>query len=514
MMPASRDSSRSHRGVTLPPRQSMAFMSSIGRRVVDAAGLGSRIFCLPALLLFLALGGCLVGPDYRRPAVDTPKEWRFSETEARALADTAWWEQFQDPVLNALIAAALAGNKDLKIAAARVEEFQGRYGLARAPLLPQVGAGASAGGERTTNRGQSPLPASSPNPTALYQANLFASWEIDLWGKLRRASEAARADLIATEEGKRFVVLSLVASVAGAYVNLRDLDRQLEIARRTAGSREESYKIFTLRFQAGYVSDLELSQAMSQYQQALATIPALEKAIAQQEDALSLLLGRNPGSIERGRGIEALQVPAVPAGLPSELLERRPDLRQAEQELISANAQIGVARAQYFPSISLTGLFGWESTTLSQLFSGPARMWSWTAPVVQPLFTGGSLGSGMRVAKALREQALLNYQRAIQSAFRDVDDALIDQRKSREQLSAQESQVEALRTYASTARLRYENGYTSYIEVLDAERSLFDAELSYTQTVGGHLQALINLYKALGGGWVAVAEKKAQSPSP
>jgi len=468
--------------------------------------MNSMLRSFGALLLCLALGGCLVGPDYRRPALDTPRDWRFGEKETRELADTAWWEQFHDPVLNDLIAAALRENKDLKIAAARVEEFRGRYGVTRAAQFPQAAAGASVGGERSTARGQTPLPAASPNPTELYQANFFASWELDLWGKLRRGSEAARADLMATEEGKRSVVLSLVASVAGAYVNLRDLDRQLEIARRTAKSREDSYKIFLLRFQAGYVSDLELSQVSSLYQQALATIPALEKSISQQEDALSLLLGRNPGAIVRGQVIDALQVPAVPAGLPSSLLERRPDLRQAEQELIAANAQIGVARAQYFPSISLTGLFGWESIRLSQLFTGPARTWNWTAAVAQPIFTAGSIGAGVKIARAIREEALFNYQRAIQSAFRDVDDALIDQRSTREQLIAQTRQVEALRSYASTARLRYENGYTSYLEVLDAERSLFDAELAYTQTTGGLLQALINLYKAMGGGWVAAAE--------
>jgi outer membrane protein, multidrug efflux system len=464
------------------------------------------------IFLCLALGGCLVGPDYRRPALDMPRDWRFGEKEARELADTAWWEQFHDPVLNDLIAAALRENKDLKIAAARMEEFRGRYGVTRAALFPQAGAGASVGEERTTERGQTPLPATAANPTELYQANFFASWEIDLWGKLRRRSEAARADLLATEEGKRSVILTLVASVAGAYVTLRDLDRQLEIARRTAKSREESYKIFLLRFQAGYVSDLELSQVNSLYQQALATIPALEKSISQQEDALSLLLGQNPGPVARGKVIDALQVPEVPAGLPSSLLERRPDLRQAEQELISANAQIGVARAQYFPSITLTGLLGWESIRLSQLFTGPARTWNWTAPITQPIFTAGSIGAGVKIAKAIREEALFNYQRAIQSAFRDVDDALIDQRSTREQLKAQTRQVEALRIYASTARLRYENGYTSYLEVLDAERSLFDAELAYTQTTGGLLQALINLYKALGGGWVAVAETISQDP--
>jgi multidrug efflux system outer membrane protein len=459
-------------------------------------------------LFCLILGGCMVGPDYRRPAVESPQAWRFAEKETRELANTAWWEQFNDPALNELIAVALRENKDLRIAAARVEEFRGRYAVARSTLFPQIGASVSPGGERTTQRGQVPPPATAPNPVELYQANFFATWEIDLWGKLRRGTEAARATLLSTDEARRGIILSLVTSVAGAYVNLRDLDRQLEIARRTAGSREESYRIFSLRFQAGYVSNLELSQVKSEYERALATIPAIEKAIAQQEDGLSVLLGRNPGAIPRGKTIDELVLPAVPAGLPSDLLERRPDIRQAEQDLISANAQIGVAKAQFFPSISLTGLFGWESIKLSQLFTGPARMWTWAAPVTQPIFTGGAIAEEVKAAKAFREEALFQYRKTIQNAFRDVDDALIDQKSTREQLDAQKRQVEALRTYAGTARLRYDNGYTSYIEVLDAERSLFDAELGLTQTKGGLFQALINLYKAMGGGWVDTAAGK------
>ena len=450
----------------------------------------------------LTLCGCMVGPDYRRPVVETPQLWRFAEKDTKDLVNTPWWEQFGDPVMSGLIETALRENKDLKIAAARVEEYRGRYAVTRAPLFPQIGAGASAGGERTTERGQTRPAATSTNPSELYQVNFFASWEIDLWGKLRRATEAARADLIATEEAKRGVILTLVTSVAGSYVNLADLDRQLEIAQRTAASRKESYRIFALRFREGYISDLELSQVKSEYEQALATIPAIQKAIAQQEDALSLLLGRNPGTIQRGKAIDVLGLPAVPAGLPSELLERRPDIRQAEQGLISANAQIGAAKAQFFPSISLTGLFGWESIRLSKLFTGPARIWTYAASASQPIFTGGAIAEEVKAAEAFREEALLNYQKAIQSAFRDVDDALIDQRRTREQLEAQARRVEALRTYARTARIRYENGYTSYIEVLDAERSLFDAELAYTRTKGDLLQALINLYKAMGGGWV------------
>jgi multidrug efflux system outer membrane protein len=461
---------------------------------------------LPLSLCLVLLGGCLVGPDYHRPKVETPQAWRFAEKDARELADTDWWRQFDDPVLNDLIAVALRDNKDLRIAAARVEEFRGRLAIVRSPLFPQVSAGASAGKERSTERGQSRLPITAPNPTPLYQAGLSASWELDLWGKVRRSTESARADLLASEEGKRGVILSLIASVAASYVNLLDLDRQLEIATRTVKSRQESYRIFTRRFQAGYVSNLELSQVKSEYEGALATIPAIQKEIALQEDALSLLLGHNPGAIQRGRTIDTLGLPAVPAGLPSQLLERRPDIRQAEQLLVSANAQIGAARAQFFPSISLTGSFGWESTNLSQLFSGPARMWTFAAPVSQPIFTAGAISGGVKVAEAAREEALFNYQKVIQSGFRDVEDALIDQRRSREQLEAQTSQVEALRLYSHTARLRYENGYTSYLEVLDAERTLFDVELEAARTKGILLQALINLYKALGGGWVTRAE--------
>jgi len=454
----------------------------------------------------------MLGPDYRRPAVETPQAWRFEEKQVKELVDTLWWEQFADPVLDGLIRTALRESKDLKISTARLEEFRGRYDLARSALFPQVGAAASAGRQRTTELGQVPLPSTATNPVELYQGSVLASWEIDLWGKLRRGTEAARANLLATEEGRKSVVLALVASVASAYVSLLELDRQLEIARNTALSREDSFRIFTLRFGAGFVSELELSQAKSEYQLAQASIRSLSKGIALQENALSVLLGRNPGPIERGKTLDGLGLPSVPAGLPSEILARRPDIRQAEQDLISANAQIGVARSLYFPSISLTGLFGWESTRLSQLFTGPARTWSWAVPATQPIFTGGSIGAQIKAVEALRDQSLLQYQKVIQNAFRDVEDALADQRRTRDQLETQGRQVDSLKTYARLARLRYDNGYTSYLEVVDAERSLFDAELAYSQTQGALFQALINLYKAMGGGWITEAEKMIGTP--
>ncbi len=301
------------------------------------------------------------------------------------------------------------------------------------------------------------------------------------------------------------------ASVANAYVNLRELDSELDIARRTAKSREESYHLFQLRFDGGLISEIELYQAKSQYEHAQGTIPLLEHAIAQQENALSVLLGRNPGPISRGKGIYDLLLPAVPAGLPSDLLANRPDIRQAEQELIADNARIGVARASYFPTISLTGLFGYASTDLSSLFSGPARTWSWAAPLAAPIFTAGAIRGEVQAAEAVREQSIIKYQQTIQGAFREVEDSLSAQQRLRERLEIQNREVETLRSYADTARLRFENGYTSYLEVLDAERSLFIAELSRSQTKGALFQALVNLYKAMGGGWVRQAEAASES---
>jgi len=460
------------------------------------------------LVVVMLLAGCMVGPDYKRPAVSIPTEWRFGEKEAKDVANTAWWHQFNDPVLNELIDIALKENKDVKIAAARVEQFIGRYGTTRAALFPQVGAGGVAGRARATEMGPSPMTSGVDNPADNYQAFLNGSWEIDLWGKLRRSNEAARANLLATEEGRRAVIMTLVTSVSAAYVNLRDLDKQLQIAKQTTKSREDSYNLFKLRFKGGIISELELNQVKSEYEQALATIPQLEKTIAQQENAISVLLGRNPGAIPRGKTLDELTLPFVPEGLPSDLLERRPDIRLAEQNLIAANAQIGVARALYFPTISLTGLFGWSSKDLSELFTGPAKAWSYAGNITVPIFTAGAIAGQVKAAEAFREQALITYQQSIQAAFRDVDDSLVDQKRTREQLEALKRQVDSLREYARIARLRYENGYTSYIEVLDAERSLFNAELQYVQTQGVLFQALVNLYKAMGGGWVVEADMK------
>ncbi|VVM36131.1 Outer membrane protein OprM [Pseudomonas fluorescens] len=466
-----------------------------------------RTLHLP-LLICLSLTGCMLGPDYQRPATDAPDAYRYADQEANNLSNTLWWEQFKDPVLNDLIRSALAENKDIKIAAARVEEFQGRYGVVRSQMFPQIGAGAQGSRSRAPrDNGPVPLDSSVDPIYKNYQATLNVSWELDVWGRLRRLNESARADLLSSEEGRRTVILSLVSSVASSYIALRNLDRQLEIARTTAKARGDSYDIFKLRFGAGTISEMELAQNLSEFQRTQASVAQFESQVAQQENNLAVLLGRNPGPIIRGRDLTQLTLPSVPAGLPSDLLERRPDLRQAELNLISANAQIGAAKALYFPTISLTGLLGSVSNQLSNLFTGPSATWSYGLAASMPIFTAGGIAGQVQQAEAFQQQTLLVYQQSIQSAFRDVENALVAASKSREQLASQASQVEALRTYTRFARLRYDNGYTSYIEVLDAERSLFDAELNYTQTRGSVFTAMIDVYKATGGGWVTEADK-------
>ena len=461
---------------------------------------------ITVIFIALTLAGCMVGPDYQRPTVETPASWRVAEKDAQDLANTAWWRQLDDPVLNELIATAISENKDLLIATARVDQFAARYGVVRADLYPQLGASAQFGQQRVTEKSGNALPAGYNTVTGNQQAVLNASWELDIWGRIRRSSESARADLLASEEGRRGVILSLVSSVAVSYVNLRNLDKQLEISRQTAELRRNSYELFELRYGGGIINEMELAQSKSEYEQALATIPLIQKAIALQENAINVLLGRNPGPVSRGKNFDDLKLPIIPEGLPSDLLERRPDIKQAEQNLISANAQIGVAKAAYFPAISLTGFFGFASSDFSDLFTGPANVWMYSAPITAPIFTAGRISSQVKVTEAIQQQYLYQYQQTIQIAFREVNDSLADQNLTRKQLDALNQRVSSLRTYADLARLRFDNGYSSYIEVLDAERSLFDVELSYVQTQGTLFQALINLYKAMGGGWITEAE--------
>ena len=456
----------------------------------------------------LALGGCMTGPDYVRPRVSVPEQWRSEYKDARDLADSSWWEQFQDPVLDDLIRAALAENKDLRIATARVEEFAGRLQSSNAPLFPQIGYQAGAGRQRASEQsGPTELPAGVDPTYSSYAGVLTASWELDVWGRIQRLTEAARADLLASEEGRRSVILTLVTAVANGYITLRGTDRQLEINRATADAYLQTLRLFELRYKGGVINEMQLAQVRSQYEQAVARIPLFEQQVARLENALSVLLGRNPGSIPRGKAIDELARAAVPAGLPSTLLERRPDILAAEQNLVAANARIGAARALYYPSISLTGFLGSTSTEFSDLFSGATKTWSFAGSLVGPIFDAGAIEGTVAQAEAQQRRLLSTYEQTLQNAFREVDDALVDYRKSGESLAAQARDVEALKTYARLANLRFDAGYSDYLEVLDAQRSLFTSQLNFTQSQALQFQSLVNIYKALGGGWVTEADK-------
>jgi outer membrane protein, multidrug efflux system len=454
------------------------------------------------------LAGCMIGPDYERPKVDSPAAFRLETKLATATADTEWWRQFGDPVLDALIAEALANNVNVKIAAANVEQAAAILTQTRSQLFPQVGFNATGQRAQTTEVGATPeISRLIPNPQSSYQAALTASWEVDLWGRIRRLSESARANALATDDARRGVILSLVASVANDYIQLRGLDAQLTVAKSTLGTYDESVKLFELQFKYGQVSQMNVAQAQSQYENAAAQIPQIESQIAQTENALSVLLGRNPGPIGRGKSLHALALPTVPEGLPSQLLERRPDLMQAEEQLVAANAQIGAAKALYFPTISLTGALGSASADLSKLFTGPARVWSYAGQLTGPIFSFGAISGQVAQAEAAAKAALLNYQLSIQNAFADVDNALVANQKLQEQLSAQTRLVAALQDYSRLARLQFTGGYTSYTTVLQAEQSLFPAELQLASVRAQVFASSVNIYKSMGGGWVDIADK-------
>ena len=460
-------------------------------------------------LLLFSLFGCTQGPDYVRPQVESPVDWRVDYAAAAGTANTLWWEQFGDPVLNQLIDTALRENKDVRIAAARVEEFAARLDVSRSGFYPQLGYNGQASNNRASRDSFGGVPSGSGRNYNNYGATLNAGWEIDLWGRIRRATEASRAELLAQEDNRRTVILSLVSAVANTYVSLRQFDRQLEVSQETLTTRAEALRLFEMKFRGGVISELELAQVKVEYEQAAAAIPPTEQLIALTENALSVLLGHNPGGIPRGKGIDALLLPAVPAGAPSSLLANRPDIHAAEQNLVAANARIGVARTQYFPTISLTGLFGYVSEELDNLLQNSANVWSLGGNALGPIFTGGAISGQVRASEAVQRQALTAYLQTVQSAFRDVDDALISVQKSRERLVTEGRRVQALDDYARLAKLRYDEGYASYIEVLDAQRSLFDAELQYISVRGNVYTSLVNTYKAMGGGWVMQAQATA-----
>jgi multidrug efflux system outer membrane protein len=450
---------------------------------------------------------CTVGPDYVKPTVDAPPEWRIEYPQAAGIANTRWWEQFGDPVLNELIESALRENRDLVIAAARVDAFIGQLVTTRSQFYPQANYNLNATRGRSTEVGNPPLPPGSDPYYSLFQGALGASWQIDLFGRVRRQTEAAQARVYATEQGRRGVVLSVVTSVAASYIVLRALDRQLEISQQTAENYANTQRIFQLRHRGGVVSKLEVEQVQSQYQQALAAIPALEQRIAAQENLIALLQGRNPYRIPRGKSIGELVLPAIPADLPSSLLERRPDILQAEQDLVAANADIGAARGLYYPQLSLTGSLGSISGAFTNFLTGPSLAWTVAAGLAGPLFTAGAITGQVSSAEATSAAVLATYQQTVFNAFRETNDALTGTMKKRQESSAQSKRVTSLREYARLSRVRFNNGYASYLEVLYAENELFAAELASVQSYADAYTQLVDVYKTMGGGWIDLADQ-------
>jgi multidrug efflux system outer membrane protein len=456
------------------------------------------------ILLALVFTGCTVGPHYKRPPVDVPAAHRGIEqenagkTEAVSLADQKWWELFQDQQLQQLIRTALEQNYDVRIAAERILEAQAQLGITRANQFPQANAGAASNVVR--NPAQPALPVTT-NGSAT-QLSLSAAWELDFWGKFRRATEAARANLLASEWAKQQVISTLVSNVATAYFQLRELDLELAISQETFTSRRDSLKLTQLLADHGATSLLDVRQAEQLVYTAAEQVPDLERRIQQQENLIRTLLGKNPGEVARGLKLtEQPHLPQVPAGLPSALLERRPDIREAEDQLVAFNAQIGVAKAAYFPQITLTGDAGYQSPALSNLFTSPAGFFSFGGSLVQPLFAGGRIRSGVKLAEAQKEEAVLTYKKTIQLAFQDVADSLIAYEKDQEFRQQQQLLTNAAEDAAHLSDVRYKGGATSYLEVLTNQTNYFSAQLNLAQSQLNELNALVQLYRSLGGGW-------------
>ncbi len=446
-----------------------------------------------AVAAILALAGCTVGPNYRRPAVSIPPAYRNADQPpgTPSIADEKWWTLFQDPELQTLIRTALRQNYDVRIAASRILQAQAALGIARSQQFPAVSGAAGYTGQKIPS-------------FAFAAAGLQAifSWNIDFWGEYRRATEAARANLLASEWNRNLVLSTVVADVASAYFQLRELDLELEIAKRTYASRQQSLQLTQTLERGGAAGLLDVRQAEQLVETAAGTIPETERQIAVQEDLISTLTGENPHGIPRGLRItEQPLPPEIPPGLPSELIERRPDIRDSEAQLMAANAEIGVARAQFFPSLPLTGAGGLESTRLARLFSGASDAWSFSAQVSQPIFTAGRLRSNLRLAQAQQQQALLSYQQTIQQAFRQVSDALISYTKFRQFREHQERLTTAAEGAANLSEMRYRGGAASYLEVLTNETNYFSAELNLARARLDERLSLVQVYNALGGGW-------------
>jgi len=464
--------------------------------------------------LFLFVGllcqGCLLHPPYERPCMEIPDHWRITTDEASSYANYQWWEQLNDPILNCLILEALESNNDLKVAIARVDTFYGNLLVANSPLYPQISGSGTYSRQRIPS-GYSGIPAALIPPiTNNYITIIQASYEIDIWGKIRSGSEAAVAELLGSIEARRVVVSTIVTAVAATYLQLRQFDKQLDISKMTLKSRQESYQLAYDRFVGGLTSELEAKQSEAEMESAAAQVIDYEITVAETENLLSILVGHPPKAIERGLDLAAFVLPIdVPAGIPSQVLEQRPDILEAEQNLIAANANIGVARANFFPNFSLTGLYGNESLKLHNLFTGPNVGWQYLVNVLQPIFTGWQLTGQLDIAEAQKVEAYYAYQQTVLNAFKEVDDALIANQKLRELIVVETRRVDALVVALYLANLQYDNGQVDYLNVLDAQRNLFAAQLDQAEAQGNALISLVNLYKALGGGWVIQADELA-----
>jgi multidrug efflux system outer membrane protein len=469
---------------------------------------------LLACALATALTGCAtLGPDYQRPDVALPQAWRNGLPNARDVVNTEWWKALGDPALDALVAEAIDANKDLQLATLRVEEFDAKLQVTRADGRPQIGYSAKA--ERRRYSEEQPRPVNQNDDGSFERVttqNAFEvgsnfSWELDLWGRVRRAKESARADVMASEDARRAMMLTVVTSVATSYVQLLALDHQLELARQTEKNRSDALALVQKKYEGGAASKLDVAKARAAMYDVAVEVPDLERQVAELENATSLLLGRNPGPIKRS-SLLALKLPPVPAGIPSDILERRPDVMEAEQDLVSANAKIGVAKAEYFPTISLTGLLGLGSNQIDTLLQRSAMTNSIGAGLLGTIFSGGRIKGDIRASEAVQKQMLVKYQQTIQTALREVEDALVFNAKAGEIATAGTEQLAALRDAVQLSEVRYEGGESSFIDVLDAQQDLYDAQNQQVARDRDTYLALIAIYKAMGGGWMVAQEQQ------
>lgn len=458
-----------------------------------------------AILSVGLLAGCAVGPNYQRPKVATPQGFRGAPAtqDAASLADEKWFELFKDEQLQSLIRIALQNNYDVREAAARVEAARAALGITRSDQYPTIAGSVGISTQRTSRGGSFPLPPGySQERTFGSVAGNLLSYEVDLWGRLRRATEASRAELLASEENRKVVAMTLVSDIAAAYFNLLELDDELAIAQRTLATRQESLRLIEARRSHGLATVLEVRQGEELVQVAAEDVPSIEEQIAHTENQISLLIGADPSPVTRPNPLTAQELPpSVPVGLPSSLLDRRPDIREAEQNLVAANANIGVAKAAYFPEISLTGLFGFQSNQLSQLFTKSTNAWQFAPQLTQPIFTGGRIKSNVRYAEAQRQVAVVQYEKTIRTAFRETADALANYQQSKVILDKQQALVTTLQDRSRLSYERYHGGVDTLLNALDADRDLFDAELRLAQVRRDELVSVVDLYRALGGGW-------------